>query len=171
MTENSNLQPVRVCDNCQHYNSINAVLCAQCNQPLTPITGKVSDSLPASLPTQITSIANKDQGTVSLYIQGRSLPITIEHTAHIVVGRRKTPDDTFVTVDLASSNAHELGVSRHHAAIHLDGDTVTIEDLGSTNGTFLGDTRLVPGQPYPLRSGDEIRLGKMVILFVYYLPD
>jgi pSer/pThr/pTyr-binding forkhead associated (FHA) protein len=170
MSENSNLQPVRVCDNCQHYNSINAVLCAQCNQPLTPATRTVSDSQPVSPPTQITSIANQDQGTVSLYIQGGSLPITIEHTAHIVLGRRKTPDDTFVTVDLASANAHELGVSRHHAAIHLDGETVTIEDLGSTNGSFIGDVRLVAGQPYPLHSGDEFRLGKMVILFVYYLP-
>jgi pSer/pThr/pTyr-binding forkhead associated (FHA) protein len=171
MDNQSNLQPIRVCGFCQHYNPAHAVLCVQCGEALTPPTRAVSDSLPASLPTQITSIANNDRGTVSLYIQGRSLPVTVEEKSHIVLGRRKTPDDTFVTVDLATVNAHELGVSRHHAVIHLEvGGVVTIEDLGSTNGTFVNDARLVAGQPAPLRSGDELRLGKMTILFVYYLP-
>jgi pSer/pThr/pTyr-binding forkhead associated (FHA) protein len=124
------------------------------------------------MPTQITSIANNARGTVSLYIQGRSLPVTVEEKSHIVLGRRKTAEDTFVTVDLSAVGAHELGVSRHHAVIHLEnGGVVTLEDLGSSNGTFVNDARLVAGQPSPLRSGDEIRLGKMVIMFVYYFPQ
>ena len=172
MDNHSNLQPIRICSVCQHYNSVNAVMCARCESPLTPSTRSITDSLPASLPTQITSIANNERGTVSLYVQGQSLPLIIEEKSHIVLGRSKTPDDEFVTVDLTTVNAHDLGVSRHHAVIHLeDGEVVTIEDLGSTNGTFVNDIRLVAGQRAPLRSGDEIRLGKMVIQFVYYLPS
>ncbi|MBN1565185.1 MAG: FHA domain-containing protein [Anaerolineae bacterium] len=171
MNSSSNLQPIRVCSICQHYNPANAVLCAQCGEPLTPPTRAITDSLPDSLPTQITSIANSDRGTVSLYVQGHNEPIAIEDKAHIVIGRRKTPDDDFVTVDLTPVNALKFGVSRRHAVIHIeDGGVVTIEDLNSTNGTFVNDVRTVAGQRTPLRSDDEIRLGKLVIRFVYYFP-
>jgi hypothetical protein len=50
-------------------------------------------------------------------------------------------------------------VSRHHARIVVDGDSATIEDLGSKNGTFIGDTRV--GAPTPLRHDDELRLGHL----------
>jgi pSer/pThr/pTyr-binding forkhead associated (FHA) protein len=171
MNNQSNLQPIRVCGNCQHYNPTNAVLCAQCGEPLTPPTRSVTDSVPDSQPTQITSIANNERGAVSLYIQGHRQPISVEEKSHIVIGRRKTPDDDFVTVDLTSMNAHEFGVSRRHAVIHIEaGGVATIEDLGSTNGTYVNDVRLVPGERSPLRSNDELRLGKLVIRFVYYSP-
>lgn len=172
MEHQSSLQPIRVCGFCQHYNPAHAVLCAQCGEPLTPPTRVLTDQLPASPPTQITSIANQDRGTVTLHIQGIDLPLTVDEESHIVLGRRKTPDDAFVTVDLSSADAHELGVSRHHAVIHLENDgMVTLEDLGSTNGTYLNEARLVAGQPSPLHSGDQIRLGRMMILFVHYTPQ
>jgi hypothetical protein len=50
-------------------------------------------------------------------------------------------------------------VSRHHARVMVDGDTVTVEDLGSKNGTYVGDTP-VRGT-MPLRHGDELRLGQL----------
>jgi len=52
-------------------------------------------------------------------------------------------------------------VSRHHARIAIAGDDATIEDLDSTNGTF------VRGEPVtgrsPLADGDEIRLGSVIV--------
>lgn len=36
-------------------------------------------------------------------------------------------------------------VSRHHARIDADGPSLTVTDLNSTNGTFLGKSRLLPG--------------------------
>lgn len=50
-------------------------------------------------------------------------------------------------------------VSRRHARMTVTSDGVRIEDLGSTNGTFIGDTR-VAGDPMPVPDGAEIRLGK-----------
>jgi pSer/pThr/pTyr-binding forkhead associated (FHA) protein len=41
-------------------------------------------------------------------------------------------------------------------------DTLTLVDLGSTNGTHLNGQRLIPNQPRVLRDGDEVRLGKLV---------
>ena len=55
------------------------------------------------------------------------------------------------------------GVSRRHARIVVVGDEATIEDLGSTNGTWLHGERIE--RPTPLRDGDEIRLGPLAVTF------
>jgi DNA-binding winged helix-turn-helix (wHTH) protein len=55
------------------------------------------------------------------------------------------------------------GVSRRHAQIVVTGDGAMLEDLGSTNGTWLRGERLT--SPAPLADGDEIRLGPAVVTF------
>ena len=47
--------------------------------------------------------------------------------------------------------------SSHHARIIREGPVVVIEDLGSTNGTYLNDSPL--SGPQPLHDGDRIRIG------------
>ena len=47
--------------------------------------------------------------------------------------------------------------SSHHARITREGPVVVIEDLGSTNGTYLNDSPL--SGPAPLHDGDVIRIG------------
>lgn len=47
--------------------------------------------------------------------------------------------------------------SSHHARIWREGRVVVIEDLGSTNGTYLNETPLEG--PTPLHDGDRIRIG------------
>ena len=55
------------------------------------------------------------------------------------------------------------GVSRQHARITIEGDRAVLEDLGSTNGSWLGGVRL--DAPVPLTDGDEIRLGPVTVTF------
>ena len=47
--------------------------------------------------------------------------------------------------------------SSHHARISREGPVVIIEDLGSTNGTYLNENPL--SGPQPLHDGDRIRIG------------
>ena len=54
------------------------------------------------------------------------------------------------------------GVSRHHARIILSRGVATLEDMGSKNGTFVGDLRITSVQ---LSDGDEIRLGNAHLIF------
>jgi pSer/pThr/pTyr-binding forkhead associated (FHA) protein len=54
------------------------------------------------------------------------------------------------------------GVSRCHARIAVQAGRWTLEDLGSKNGTFLRDQRLEA--PALLEDGDELRLGRSVLL-------
>jgi pSer/pThr/pTyr-binding forkhead associated (FHA) protein len=49
-------------------------------------------------------------------------------------------------------------VSRRHAVVELTGNTVFLEDLASTNGTFLDDER-VEGR-VPLANGKVFRVGR-----------
>ena len=54
------------------------------------------------------------------------------------------------------------GVSRRHARLFFRQDLVILEDLNSSNGTFINGERLT--QPLALKPGDQIGLGRMVVL-------
>jgi two-component system response regulator AtoC len=56
-------------------------------------------------------------------------------------------------------------LSRGHALLRL-GTPVTIEDLGSRNGTVLGGRRLLPGETRPIRPGDVLALGSVCVTLV-----
>jgi predicted component of type VI protein secretion system len=53
-------------------------------------------------------------------------------------------------------------VSRRHARFFMRDDNIFVEDLGSTNGTFLNGERI--SSPKQLRVGDVITLGENVVL-------
>ncbi len=85
-----------------------------------------------------------------------------------------------MTVGRAQGKTHKTGaqiyiddenISRHHFCISVNEKGHDIEDLGSTNGTCLGNTPLVPGQRYPLHDGDVIRLGETQLLFTDFEAD
>ncbi len=59
-------------------------------------------------------------------------------------------------------------ISRRHARIAERGGSLWIEDMGSTNGTFVNDEPVFA--PRPLRDGDRVRLGTTTILKFSY-PD
>jgi pSer/pThr/pTyr-binding forkhead associated (FHA) protein len=73
-------------------------------------------------------------------------------TAHPIVG------DTIIGRDPACDLVlSDVTVSRRHASVRQDGNTVVISDLGSSNGTFVN------GEPVAdatrVEAGDSIRLG------------
>ncbi|MFL7807235.1 MAG: FHA domain-containing protein, partial [Anaerolineae bacterium] len=54
-------------------------------------------------------------------------------------------------------------VSREHALVRRDGWRVMLEDMGSTNGTFLNDERVL--SPTALHDEDRIKVGDVVLTF------
>ncbi len=70
----------------------------------------------------------------------------------ITIGRKMDND---VVID-------NLAVSGHHARVVEENGTYFVEDTGSTNGTFVNDAKI---QKQRLKSGDQIRVGKHVLIY------
>ncbi len=82
------------------------------------------------------------------------------------IGRWDADGGIFPDVDLDQDDP-EAKVSRRHARIIREANQFYIEDLGSTNGTFINrGRRLLPGNRHPLNNGDEIIVGKTFLKFV-----
>lgn len=81
------------------------------------------------------------------------------------IGRWDADGGIFPDVDLDSDDP-EAKVSRRHAKISLSEGKHFLEDLGSTNGTFVNrGKRLAPGTRQALNDGDEIIVGKTFLRF------
>jgi hypothetical protein len=76
-----------------------------------------------------------------------------------VLGRA---DEKPVDIDLQPLEPEErIWSSRQHAVITCDGSSLWIEDLNTTNGTYVNESRVHPGERRPLRDGDVIQIGEV----------
>jgi FHA domain len=83
-----------------------------------------------------------------------------------LVGRWDPETGAFPEVDLDADDP-EAKISRKHALIRIEGGKLTIEDIGSLNGTYVNrQPRLQPGSPVELKTGDEIIIGKTFLKLV-----
>jgi pSer/pThr/pTyr-binding forkhead associated (FHA) protein len=85
----------------------------------------------------------------------REKRITFDVTQRVVIGRGpgcdvRLPDTT---------------VSHRHAQLHAKGSDFVLVDEGSTNGTFVGGSRVAPFAARIVRSGDMIRAGRVWLEF------
>jgi hypothetical protein len=93
---------------------------------------------------------------------GKEFPV---HEDEAYIGRWDADSGIFPDVDLDADDP-EAKVSRRHARITRRGAQYFIEDLGSTNGTFINrGRRLLPGDRQPLNDGDELIIGKTFLRF------
>ncbi|MFN2501516.1 MAG: FHA domain-containing protein [Pyrinomonadaceae bacterium] len=82
-----------------------------------------------------------------------------------IIGRWDADNGIFPDVDLDAHDS-DAKVSRRHARIVRSSGSYFIEDLGSTNGTYVNrGRRLLPGNPQLLNDGDEVIVGKTFLRF------
>ncbi|BAY64964.1 FHA domain containing protein [Calothrix brevissima NIES-22] len=92
------------------------------------------------------------------------LPQTLS-VIHIGKPNDRIPPD----VDVSGFPNSEI-VSRIHSDIRVEGDAFYIEDVGSSNGTYINNLPLLPGNRHRLRPGDRISLGKGdLVTFLFQL--
>ncbi len=96
----------------------------------------------------------KDTGAVC------SLPVGHD----VIVGRTDPIDGIFPDVDLTPHDTL-TGISRRHATLHEQGGQWFIRDLNSTNYTIVNRQRLQPDQDFLIEPGDEIRFGRLTMVF------
>lgn len=91
----------------------------------------------------------------------RPILVRIQDKPEILVGRSSIQTGTIPDVDLSPYDAASTGVSRQHARLRFQDNTVTITDLGSVNHTYINGQRLHAHEVRVLQDGDELRLGRL----------
>ena len=83
-----------------------------------------------------------------------------------IIGREDPISSIFPDIDTTPFGGLEGGVSRKHARVYEKDGSYYIEDLNSTNYTLINKQKVDPSTSQSLAAGDEIRLGRVALLFM-----
>lgn len=157
-----------ICPHCQHPNRQGEMLCAQCHRPLSRQLEQHTRTINVDMmemeviaPTGTPHIAPKEP--VILHIEGVIVPLRLQAREQTVLGRLNPRNPRRPDIDLTPFGGFEKGISTIHAVLMRQDNQAIISDMGSTNGTFVNGQRLEPHSRHVLHSGDEVRLGNMMI--------
>ena len=100
-----------------------------------------------------------------LVVVASGAEIPLPESEEIFVGREDPVSGVYPDVDLTPHGGEEGGVSRQHARLYVEGGNYLIEDLDSTNFTFVNKQKLTPKTGQPLKDGDELRIGRVALVF------
>ena len=164
----------KFCPICKNKNARAALICRYCGAALENylhdsiiITRNTGTETPAEeINGLLLSEALLPADGIAIYVSDTVRPALISLDQEVIIGRRvEATSEAFL--DLAHLGGYLLGLSRRHAKIRRANSGYEIIDLGSTNGTWLNDERLVAHQPYPLTSGSRLRLARMRLFVLY----
>jgi CheY-like chemotaxis protein len=79
----------------------------------------------------------------------------------ITFGRGDANQNTQPEIDLGPYDGQRKGVSRKHARLIMRDNRLVIEDLGSSNGTYVNGQHIGVLSPMRVRDGDHIKLGSL----------
>lgn len=100
-----------------------------------------------------------------LIVAGTNAALPLPQKNEALIGRADPLVAPLPDIDLGLHGGSVAGVSRCHARLIRCPEGWLLEDLHSTNGTFLNDLPILPGEPVRIRSGDVIRCGKLILTF------
>jgi serine/threonine protein kinase len=130
----------KACPVCSHSNKPGARFCASCGHAFVPLQ-------PAVLRVAAPAAAAWE------------MPVGSDS---MLLGRASEAEDFWPDFDMTFYDDGDY-VSRRHAMITREADGYLIADLGSSNGTTVNGRPLVAHRSYPLRNGDRIQVGLVVI--------
>lgn len=165
MTEGGKL----ICPSCGTGNIPGTLFCMQCGTYL-PSGGPLrTEPLPdqnsgkSARPDREGDAEEEARRAMSIEVEvlhtGRKLLLSADR--EILVGRLDAAHGVFPELDMTTDGGLEQGVSRRHARIYTRDGTCFVEDLDSTNGTYLNGERVTPYLPYAFRDGDALTFGTL----------
>lgn len=163
----------KFCPSCKQKNPLNASRCIHCNAPLetsqpgaistTTQIGRTQSELLTESSQRLPPSFELPVNVLAVFELTSQEPFAKTDRTEVVLGRDRSAPGEEGLIDLTPLGASQLGVSRRHALIRRVNDGYTIEDLHSTNGTWVNEFRLVSGRAYPLNSGALVRLGQLTL--------
>jgi len=164
------------CPACGHEEPEGTQYCGECGQDMlgapatpspqpavqTPVQTPGAPAAPVQVqPQAAAQVAAKAKLLLKRF--GASTGEEIPIMGDVLIGRSDPDTGAFVDIDLSSLPEASF-VSRKHAKIYQKEGQWYIEDMGSTNGTYVNrGPRLTA--PQPLKDGDEILIGKAYFIF------
>jgi Icc-related predicted phosphoesterase len=157
-----------ICKECGNDEYEGALFCSECGASLLELGGEVAvleqapdPDPPPLIGQQVGTAETYEKLTFMVPLSGRKIDLEARH--EIRVGRSVPGHDDPPELDTTPDNGAEYGVSRNHAVIKISEQGIVLVDLNSTNGTMLNNYRLPPELPYPIKSGDEISFGSLLM--------
>lgn len=147
-----------------HDNPEGSAFCDECGERLDAAqpVNVVADSSP-TVPTG--PAPAPVEAAAKLVVQADNAQFDLAGKNEVLIGREDPVSNIYPDIDLTPHGGEEGGVSRLHAKVFVNGSQYLIEDQNSTNFTFVNKQKLAPKTPTPIKSGDEIRLGRVVMTF------
>ena len=165
------------CTSCGHPNSDASNFCSQCGTRLESVSGERSVEATATISIAGVSDAQRVDGKTDTSdrqlnpVDAAAVDALPTGHALLVVQRGPGSGSRFLLdkdVILAGRNPDsdifldDVTVSRQHADFHRSGDSFTVTDSGSLNGTYVNRDRI---DTVHLTDGDEVQIGKYRLVF------
>lgn len=160
------------CGSCKSEQYNGTIFCPICGVSLLPedrrrdTTGSlghrpVSRSAPPRINSAPIVPLSERELRATVINNGRRIKLPLQ--VPILIGRSDSARAFYPDLDLSNDNGYESGVSRRHARISVNALEAYVEDLESSNGTFVNNQQLTPRTPHRIKAGDELRLGSLII--------
>ncbi len=120
-------------------------------------------AVPATPPAPAPAARHTSLAALRLVLQPNGQILPLPATTRATIGRADPVSNFYPEIDLTPYGALDQGVGRRHMQLMIQRGQIVAEDLDSTNGSFLNGQKLPPHTPQPLRDGDELRLGRLVL--------
>lgn len=156
---------MRKCEECGFDNLEGTMVCEDCGFPIVQGTSTLTlefDRFSVSEGVRPHTVMLNELTDVRLEFVGYGERIDILPNQRTVLGRADSNAVSVPDVDLSPFGAFDKGVSRIHAALIRHDASLTLLDLGSSNGTLINGRRVSPNQPRVVQDGDEITFGQLV---------
>jgi predicted amidophosphoribosyltransferase len=133
--------------------------CSACGfalKAVTPVAEPVAEAPAAAAPTSPPVAAGP-----RLVLEDSGAEIPLPAGEEILIGREDPVSGVYPDIDLTPHGGEQAGVSRRHARLIVEGGKYFVEDLDSTNFTFVNKQKLAAKTRQSVSDGDEIRFGRI----------
>ncbi len=163
---------MQTCSHCGADQLDGTIFCEECGGSLLvtasrkEITASLSqhfdqDPQPTIIPEPV---APSSSGyLLSLVVLNSGRRLDLDASEEMLIGRKDNARGIYPDVDLGLYGGYDAGVSRRHAIIAMENGVCVVQDLESANGTFVNGQRVSPQVPTPLRHGDELKFGTLLL--------
>jgi pSer/pThr/pTyr-binding forkhead associated (FHA) protein len=163
------------CTNCGKQNPDDARFCSQCGTRLVGVDAPAAaESVGESTATiQIGVGGDKVETSDRALNPVDAAAVDALPVGHALLVVQKGPgagSRFLLDVDVVNAGRHpdseifldDVTVSRRHAVFNRSGDSFTVSDVGSLNGTYVNRDRI---ESHDLSDGDEVQIGKYRLVF------